>query len=112
MGAEGLTGKMVLDESPGRVADDHRIGHGEPLEASGDVRRLPQCQLPLPPARADLAHDDETRVDADTDGQAYVLLPLQTRIQARNGLDDLASCPDGTPCIILMGLGIAEVDEQ
>ena len=107
-----MTDEIALDESPGCVADDHRVGQGNPLEASCDVRRLPQRQLLLSATRPDLADHHETRVNANAHGQPDTLLVFQPRIQGPDGLDDLASRTDRPLGIILVRLGVAEVDQQ
>ena len=109
---ERLTHKIAVDQVGGRRADHDRIRGRQALESCRNVRRLPQGELLLPPATADLTDDHQPGVDAEPHGQAHPVLSLQARIQRPQGLDHPEPAADGPLDLVFMGLGIAEVHQQ
>ena len=95
-----------------RRADHNRIWSRQALQSCRNIRRLPQGELLLPPATADLADDHQPGVDAEPHGQAHPVRLLQARIQRPHGLDHAEPAADGPLDLVFMGLGIAEVHEQ
>jgi hypothetical protein len=77
---ERLTHKIAVDQVGGRLADHDCIWGRQALEACRNVRRLPQGELLLPPATADLADHHQPGVNAEPHGQAHPVRPLQARI--------------------------------
>jgi hypothetical protein len=109
---ERLTHKVALDQAGGRLADHDRIRSRQALESCRNVWRLPQGELLLPPATADLADHHQPGVNAEPHGQAHPMLPLQACIQGPHGLDHAEPATDGPLDRVFMRLGIAKVHQQ
>jgi hypothetical protein len=109
---ERLTHKIAVDQVGGSLADHDRIWSRQALESCRHVWRLPQGEMLLPPATANLADHHQPGVDTEPHGQAHPVLLLQARIQRPQGLDHPEPAADGPLDRIFMGLGIAEVYQQ
>ena len=82
------------------------------MQARGQVRGLPECQLLLPGATADLTHHHEPGMDPQAHGQFHTPILLQMRIELPHGLHDAQPGPHGPLRVIFVGQGIAKVDQQ
>ena len=109
---EVLADKVPLHQAGGRVTEHHRIRLRQALEARGQVRRLPQRQVFVPPPAAHLPHHHEPGVDPDPHGQPDALVLAQPGVEYPQGLQYAQSGAHGALGIVLMRLRIAEVDEQ
>jgi hypothetical protein len=111
-GAPVLRDEEPRHEPQRRVADHHRVGLGEGLEARGYVQRVAERQrLPLLPA-PHLADYHRPGVDPDPDLEPQAVLGLEPGGQDLELAQDLAARPHRALRVILVGLRVAEVDEQ
>ena len=85
-GPEILADKVPLHQAGGRVTEHHRVGLCQALEAGGQVRRVAQRQVFVPPPTAHLPHHHEPGVDADPHRQPDPLVLAQPRIERLHGL--------------------------
>ena len=77
------------------------------LQARRKVRRLAYDGLLLRSAGADqIADDHKARCDA------YTRLERRVGLQGAYGSNQLQPCPHRPLCVVLVGLGIAEVDQD
>ena len=93
-------------------ADHYGVGLGACLKPSGKVRRFAEGQLLVPGAAPDLAHYDEPRVNTHPNRKSGVALPPEADVQTLHCVSDTERRSHGTRGIVLVGAGIAEVDEQ
>src|SRR5262249_28638807 len=75
--AQRLQGKVPLDEPECRGTDDYRVRGRALLEACRQVRGVPQGQLFLVAATADVPHHDHPRMDTNSHGEAAALRTLE-----------------------------------
>ena len=61
---------------------------------------------------ADVPNHRQTGVNTYTDSEANAFIPLQTGMQGLHGFEHSQSGTDGSLCLILIGLWIAEIDQQ
>ena len=112
MGAEIVAGKVPVHQAGGGLTDHHRVGRGQPLETGGQVGRVPQGQVFVPPAAAHLADHHQPGVDADPHRQADARVPQQAGRQRPHRLQNAQAGAHGALRVIFMRLRIAKVDEQ
>ena len=99
--------EQIAHELPGALRNDHAVRLCNALQARRKVRRLANDGLLLRSARSDqVADDHQTRCDADTRLQGRVGL------QSTYSSDQLQPCAHGPLCVVLVGLRIAEVDQD
>src|SRR5262249_3580396 len=80
-----LTLEIALHQAMCRLTDGNRIRCSQSLYPSSNVWRFSQCQLLLTPCSAHLPHNDQPRMDTDTDGELDTLRLLQTAIEVSQG---------------------------
>src|SRR5215831_3775957 len=107
-----LGGKVSLDEPERRGTNDDHIWGRTLLQACRQVRGVPQRQLFLVAATADLPDHDDPCMDTNAYSETEALLPLEAEIERAQGLDHPQAGTDCPLGIIFMCLRIAEVDEQ
>jgi hypothetical protein len=107
-----MTGKISLDESPGRLADRHGIRRSQSLQACSDVGCFTQRQLFLSAASTHLAYHDQPSMDPQAYSQADAFILLQADVQSPHGVENAQCCPHGPLGIVFVGLRIAKIDQQ
>src|SRR5438874_577457 len=107
-----MTRKIPLNQPLGGSTHQHRVRRGKPLEVSRNIRGLTKRQPFVPAASSYLAHDDQSRVDAQAHGESNALRLFQTRFQRAQGLENAQSGTYGSRRIVFMRLRIAKVDQQ
>ena len=112
MGAEIVAGKVPLYQAGGGITDHDCVGRGQPLETGGQVGRVPEGQVFVPPAAAHLADHHPPGVDADPHRQADARVPQQAGRQRPHRLQHAQAGAHGALRVIFMRLRIAKVDEQ
>ena len=80
------------------------------MDASGNVRRFAECKLFVPCWTANLADHDRTGVNADADRE--LLRWIEPRVQRREPVQHLQARVHGSPRVVFVRDGVAEVDEQ
>jgi hypothetical protein len=108
---------VLRDEQPRqqpqrRIADYHRVGLGEGLEPRGHVEGVAQRQRLLPLPTPHLAHHHGAGVDAHAGLKTHSVLRLQPGIERGELVQHLAARPHRPLRVVLVGLRVAEVDEQ
>ena len=104
---EVLELKQIAKKSPGSFGDDHHVRLGDPLQARGEVRRLTDDAVLLRLPRSDqVADDNEPSRNADAGLQGNWRFERSDR---RDQLQPRSHCP---LCVVLMRLGIPEIDEH
>src|SRR5262249_34367917 len=99
--------EQIAQELPSALGNNDVVQLRNALQARRKVRRLAYDSLLLRSARADqLADDHQTRCDA------YARMQGRVGLQATYSRDQLQPRPNGSICIVLVGLGIAEVDQD
>ncbi len=93
-------------------ADHQAVFVGQPLQAGGQVRRLAQGELLAPLAASDCSHHHQAGVNADAHRQGDLQIGHQRCTQRADRLDDAEPRPHRPLGVVLMGLGMAEVDHQ
>jgi hypothetical protein len=66
----------------------------------------------MPPATPHLPYHDRAGVDAEPHGEFDGVLRRQPGIQGGDGLDHAQGGVHGAPGLVLMGRGVAEIDQQ
>lgn len=94
------------------IADHHRAGLRNALEARRDVRRIPERERLLLLPAPHLSHDDRTGVDAHVPSDRHPVLRKRPRTQLLEIAQHVAPRTDRSLRIFLMGLRIAEIDQQ
>ena len=99
--------KRLPTKSSRAFSDDHAVGHSDALQPRRKVRRLTYDCLLLRSTRSDqIAYHHQSRCDADT------------RLEGRIGLQitysshQLQPRADGSLCVILVRLRIAEIHQD
>ncbi len=111
--AQGLGHEVALHQIPGRVADHHRLGRGDRLQASGDVGSLAHDRHPLPRlAHAHLAGDHHPGVDADPHPQRDAVLVTQPDVELLQFVQHREAGVYRALGAVLARLRVAEVDED
>jgi hypothetical protein len=114
---EARRAKVLRDEEPrhkpqGGVADHHSVRLGHALQAGRDVGGVAEGEgfaaVPTP----HLADHDRTGMDSDTHGELHPALVLEAFIHAPERQRDLVPGPDRALGVVLVGLRVAEVDQQ
>ena len=104
---EVLKLEQIAEELSRALGNDDAVRLCNALQARRKVRRLAYDGLLLRSARSDqVADDHQSRCDADTGLQGRVGL------QATYRSDQLQPCAHGPLCVVLVGLRVAEVDED
>ena len=99
--------EQIADELSRTLRNDDAVRLCNALQARRKVRRLAYDCLLLRSARADqIADNHQSRRDADTGLEGCVGL------QAAYRSDQLQPCAHGSLGVILVGLGVAEVDQD
>ena len=89
------------------------IGRGELFDACRDVGRFANDAVMLDHRpRADVADDDQTGMNADMALQWRHHGQLQALGQRPDLLDDAQPCADGADSVVLLGMRIAEIDQD
>jgi hypothetical protein len=82
------------------------------LQARGDIGRLAEGQLFVSRPAPDLTHDHLTRMDAQTHIELHPVLLRHAGVELPHGLHHPHPGTHRSLGIILMGIGVAEVDQQ
>ena len=99
--------EQVAHELSSALGNDHAVRLCNALQARCKVRRLADDGLLLRSARADqIADDHQSRRDADARLQGRVGLQIAYRS------DQLQPCAHGPLGVVLVGMGVAEVDQH
>ena len=77
LGTEHLADKIAVDQLRCGLADDHCIRLCESLDSRCNIGRLTEGKLFLPPSSADVAHHNQTSVDAEPYRQSDALVLLR-----------------------------------
>lgn len=112
MGPEIVTGKVPVHQAGGGLTDHHCVGRGQPLETGGQVGRVPEGQVFVPPTAAHLTDYHQPGVDADPHRQADARVSQQAERQRRHRLQHAQAGAYGALRVIFMRLRITKVDEQ
>src|SRR5262249_43809134 len=104
---EVLQLEQISEKLPGAVSNNHRVGRRDRLQPRGQVWGLTYNASLLRVARPDQVSDDH-------DSGRYADADLQKNRRPEGGYrcDQLQSGPYGALRIILVSLGIAEIDEN
>src|SRR3989442_1278263 len=94
------------------MAHDHRIGLRQPFNASSNIGHVSQGQLFLSTFSSHLANHNQTSMYSKTHRQSDALVVFDVVIQCLHRIEDLQASPYCSLGIILMGLGVAKVDEE
>ena len=104
--------KYPCTSRAGGLAHDDAIGRCQPLQPGGHVGRVPQGQLFLAGAAADLAHDHQPGMDPEAHGHPHPVALLQERVERVHGAEDTKAGPYGTLGVVFVRQGIAKVDQE
>ena len=102
-----------VDQPAGLAADQNLPGLRLGLQPGRQVRRgADDAGVLSDVLLADIPGDHQAGVNADPDLQGGLAVAADRRVQVPDGLDDLQPGRRRPPGIVLMGDGIAEVDQQ
>ena len=107
-----LAGKEPREQSQGRGTDHDRIGSRQFLQPGGDVGRLAQGQVLLPPAATHGAYHHRTGMHAHAHGQPHAPVLLQPSVQWPQRFEYAQACPASPLSVVFVRLGIAKVHQQ
>src|SRR6516162_3825826 len=110
--AQVLAGKIALHQARGCFTDRHGIRGCDSLNSGGKIGHFTQCQLLLTPCSTHFTDDDQPCIDTYTDGELDTFLLLKTGIEVSHGSKNSQTSPYCSVGVILMCLGIAEIDKQ
>jgi hypothetical protein len=100
--------KETVPKSVRGGGDDDAVSLGEGLKAGGHVRGLAQGELLVPAPTTDLIYHHAPGVDAHPDREPLVGAGLE----AADRIDNPEPRPDRPMGVVLVRLGVPEVDEQ
>ena len=112
MFAQRLAGKEPLDQPQGGGTDHYRVGRCQSLQPGGNVGRVAQSQLLLPPATAHGAHYYRPGMHANPHRQPHAAFLLQADVQRSHSLHDAQPSPSSPLRVVFVRLGIAKVHQQ
>ena len=101
--------ERAAQQSPRRLCDHKASRFGQRLQSRGQIGRLADDGLFLRRALSDkVADHNDPRGDADADLEIFV----RPRFELRDDGRDVEASPYRPLGVVLMGLGIAEIDED
>jgi len=109
---EGIHVEVAIDQAVRAFADDDLARLGEGLEAGSHVRRIANRKLFVTLAAAHLADNDEPGIDAHANGDGWAVLPLTSRAQIGDVIDQREAGPDRSAGVVLMGRRVTEICED
>ena len=111
--AEIVALEQPVDEALGCGAYHHRVGLRQAFQPRGDIGCLADYGICFAGcAAAHLAGDDEASVDADADTERYNLSAVDTPVEGLEAGDDAKARVHRAPCVVFVGLGVAEIDQD
>jgi hypothetical protein len=100
-----------MDQLRCGLTNYHRIRCSDALKPRRNIGRLAEGKRFLPPSIADVAHHDQTGVDAEPYRQSDAFVLLQAGIQRLHGSEHPQTRTDRPLRVVFMRVRIAKVDQ-
>ena len=112
VGSQVFQRKRPVHQACRHGANHHGIGRSEGLSRAARLGVSPSARCSCRPHRSHHPHHDGAGVDAQPYSEPDVILRRHAGVQDGDGLDNAQARVDGTPGIVFMGRGVAEIDQQ
>jgi len=104
--------KKSFDETVGGITDDHGIGPGALLNTGSDIRCLAQSKLFSMLSFTHFPNNNSAGMYCDAHLETKLFRHLLCAVQLIDGFHNLKTAVDRASCIVLVCIGITEIDQH